>query len=175
MSETPDGISLERDRELNGIRSYEPWARRVLLCAVAVLPVLALLNVFGQHPSTSSASSGVANMNVTAPSRLRSGLIFQVRIQITAHRDIKELEIVLNKGWWESVSVNSMVPEPTEEASEEGNVVLSYGKLAAGRQHVNWIYFQVNPTDVAKRSETIELRDGTTPLLAIHRSITIFP
>ena len=147
----------------------------MLLCAVAVLPLLALLNVFGQHPTTSSASSGAASMNVTAPSRLRSGLIFQVRIQVSAHRDIKDLKIVLSKGWWESVSVNSIVPEPTEASSEEGSVALSYGSLPAGKQHVSWIYFQVNPTDVAKRSETIELRDGSTPLLTIHRSITIFP
>ena len=114
-------------------------------------------------------------MNVTAPARLRSGLIFQVRVQVTAHRDIKELQLVFDKGWWESMSVNSMVPEPSEESSEEGKVLLSYGKLGAGQQHVNWIYFQVNPTNVAKRSEDIEVRDGSTPLLHIHRAITIFP
>ena len=94
---------------------------------------------------------------------------------MTAHRDIKELQLVFDKGWWESMSVNSMVPEPSEESSEEGKVLLSYGKLGAGQQHVNWIYFQVNPTNVAKRSEDIEVRDGSTPLLHIHRAITIFP
>ena len=114
-------------------------------------------------------------MNVTAPARLRSGLIFQVRVQVSARRDIKELQLVLDKGWWESMSVNSLVPEPSQESSEEGKVVLTYGKLAAGQQHVSWIYFQVNPTNVAKRSEDLELRDGPTPLLRIHRAITIFP
>lgn len=174
MTDPPDGISLARHRDLAG-RSHGPWARRGLLCAIAVFPVLALLNVFGQHPTTSSASSPAASMNVTAPSRLRSGLIFQVRVQVTAKRNIKELELVFNTGWWESMSVNSIVPEPSESTSENGSVVLSYGKLAAGETHVNWIYFQVNPTDVAKRPENLELRDGSTPLLHIHRSITIFP
>ncbi|TMK25098.1 MAG: hypothetical protein E6G62_06285 [Actinobacteria bacterium] len=175
MASPPDGISLERHRDLAGRRVTSVWVRRVLLCGLLVLPVLALLNVFGQHPTTSSASSPVASMNVTAPARLRSGLIFQVRVQVTAHRDIKELQLVFDKGWWESMSVNSMVPEPSEESSEEGKVLLSYGKLGAGQQHVNWIYFQVNPTNVAKRSEDIEVRDGSTPLLHIHRAITIFP
>jgi hypothetical protein len=174
VAEPPDGISLERDRDLTG-RAQSPWVRRGLLCCIAVLPVLALFNVFGQHPTTSSASSPVASMNVTAPARLRSGLIFQVRVQVSAVRDIKELQIVFDKGWWESMSVNSIVPEPSQEASEEGKVMFSYGKLAAGQQHVNWIYFQVNPTNVAKRQENIELRDGSTPLLRIHRAITIFP
>jgi len=175
VASPPDGISLERHRDLAGRRVTSVWVRRVLLCGLLVLPVLALLNVFGQHPTTSSASSPVASMNVTAPARLRSGLIFQVRVQVTAHRDIKELQLVFDKGWWESMSVNSMVPEPSEESSEEGKVLLSYGKLGAGQQHVNWIYFQVNPTNVAKRSEDIEVRDGSTPLLHIHRAITIFP
>jgi len=175
VASPPDGISLERHRDLAGRRVTSVWVRRVLLCGLLVLPVLALLNVFGQHPTTSSASSPLASMNVTAPARLRSGLIFQVRVQVTAHRDIKELQLVFDKGWWESMSVNSMVPEPSEESSEEGKVLLSYGKLGAGQQHVNWIYFQVNPTNVAKRSEDIEVRDGSTPLLHIHRAITIFP
>jgi hypothetical protein len=157
------------------MRSRSPWIRRALLCCIAVLPLLALLNVFGQHPTTTSVSSAAASMNVTAPDRLRSGLIFQVRVQVTARRDIKEMEIVFDKGWWESMSVNSLVPEPSEESSEEGKVVLTYGKLTAGQQHVNWIYFQVNPTNVAKRTENVELRDGSTPLLRIHRAITIFP
>jgi hypothetical protein len=173
VAEPPEGISLERSRDLAGARS--PWVRRALLCGVGVLPVLALLNVFGQHPTTSSASSPAASMNVTAPARLRSGLIFQVRVQVSARRDIKELQLVFDKGWWESMSVNSLVPEPSQESSEEGKVVLTYGKLPAGQQHVNWIYFQVNPTNVAKRNENVELRDGSTPLLRIHRAITIFP
>ena len=175
MPAPPDGISLERHRDLTGASIKAPWLRRVLLCGVAALPLLALLNVFGQHPTTSSASSPIASMNVTAPARLRSGLIFQVRVQVSARRDIKELQLVLDKGWWESMSVNSLVPEPSQESSEEGKVVLTYGKLAAGQQHVSWIYFQVNPTNVAKRSEDLELRDGPTPLLRIHRAITIFP
>lgn len=173
-SQPPEGISLEHHRDFVGARAA-PWFRRLLLCCIAVLPVLALLNVFGQHPSTSSANSPAASMNVTAPSRLRSGLIFQVRVQVVAHRDIKELGIAFDKGWWESMSVNSIVPEPSEESSDEGKVVLSFGKLGAGHQQVNWIYFMVNPTNVGKRTENVELRDGSTPLLRIHRAMTIFP
>ena len=93
--------------------------RRALLCLIAALPVLALLNVFGQHPTTTSVSGPVVSVNVTAPARLRSGLIFQVRVQVTAHQPIKELELVFDRGWWESMSVNSSVPEPSEESSSD--------------------------------------------------------
>ncbi|MCW3056717.1 MAG: hypothetical protein JWO21_686, partial [Solirubrobacterales bacterium] len=153
---------------------HSPWIRRVILCCVAVLPVLALLNVFGQHPTTSSASSPAAAVNVTAPARLRSGLIFQVRTQVLARRDIGQLQIAFDKGWWESMSVNSIVPEPTEESSENGRVVLSYGKLPAGQTLVSWIYFMVNPTNVGKRTENIDVLDGSNVLVHIHRALTIF-
>jgi hypothetical protein len=173
VEQLPDGIELERHRDLAGIR--DSWGRRVLLCCIAVLPVLALLNVFGQHPSTSSAAGPVASLSVTAPTRLRSGLIFQVKVKVLAHRTIKQPEIVFDEGWWESMSVNSIEPEPSESSSKDGRVVLTYGKLEPGQSLVSWIYFQVNPTNVGKRNEGVELDDGETPLVSMHRSLTIFP
>ena len=173
VEQLPDGIELERHRDLAGAR--DAWGRRVLLSCIAVLPVLALLNVFGQHPSTSSAAAPVASLSVTAPTRLRSGLIFEVKVKVVAHRTIKQPEIVFAEGWWESMSVNSIVPEPSEASSKDGRVVLTYNKLEAGQSLVSWIYFQVNPTNVGKRDESVELDDGETPLVRMHRSLTIFP
>ena len=54
-------------------------------------------------------------------------------------------------------------------------MVLTYGKLEPGQSLVSWIYFQVNPTNVGKRDEGVELDDGETPLVSMHRSLTIFP
>jgi hypothetical protein len=174
VAELPEGITLERDLELKG-RVRGPWVRRALLCCVAILPVLALLNVFGQHPSTTSAYGPAASLSVTAPTRLRSGLIFQVKVKVVAHQAIKQPEIVFAEGWWESMSVNSIVPEPSESSSRDGRVVLTYGKLEPGQSLVSRIYFQVNPTNVGKRDEDVELNDGETPLVGVHRSLTIFP
>jgi hypothetical protein len=174
MLDVPQGLTLERNRDLAG-RTRHPYYRRLLLCLIAVLPVLALLGVFGQKPSTSSADAGAASLSVTAPSRLRSGLIFQVKVRVVAHRQIKKPEIVFDEGWWESMSVNSIEPEPSEASSRDGRVVLSYGKLEPGESVTSWIYFQVNPTNVGKRRENVEVDDGETPLVDIHRSLTIFP
>lgn len=170
----PDGITLENHRELHGRQRYV-WVRRALLGAIAVLPLLALLNVFGQHPATSSASGPVASLSVTAPTRLRSGLIFQVKVKVDAHRDIKQLQLDFDEGWWESMSVNSIAPEPEQEASKHGHVQLTYGELQAGESLVSRLYFQVNPTNVGKRREDVILADGETPLLTVRRSLTIFP
>jgi hypothetical protein len=156
-------------------RSRQPYYRRALLCLVAALPVMALLGVFGQKPVTSAVNARAASFSVTAPDRLRGGLIFQVRVEVTAHREIHELEIIFDTGWWESMSVNSLEPEPSKEGSKNGKVVLSYGKLAAGEKLIAWIYFQVNPTNVGKRREDVEIADNSKPLAYIHRSLTIFP
>jgi hypothetical protein len=170
----PDGLTFERNRDLRG-RAGHVWYRRALLCLVAVLPALALLNVFGQHPTVTSAHAVTADLQVTAPASLRSGLIFQVRVDVTAHSDIAMPQLVFDRGWWESMSVNSLEPNPSNESSRNGRVVLSYDKLTAGHTLTQWLYFQVNPTNVGNRREDVELDDGSKPLVRVHRSLTIFP
>jgi hypothetical protein len=170
----PDGLTLERNRDLHG-RSGHVWYRRTLLCLIAVLPVLALLNVFGQRPTTISAHTLTADLAVTAPARLRSGLIFQVRIQVTARQDIAKPQLVFDPGWWDSMSENSMEPNPSSQTNLDGRVVLSYNTLAAGHKLIVWLYFQVNPTNVGKRREDVELDNGATMITRVHRSLTIFP
>lgn len=155
-------------------QNAEPSAQ-ALLCLVAGLPVPALINVFGQHRTVSSAHAAVADLKVTAPARLRSGLIFQVRVDVFAHRAISTPHLIFSQGWWQSMSENSIAPNPTDETSSNGRVVLTYNKLSARHTLIVWIYFQVNPTNVGERSDDIELDDGSNPITSIHRSLTIFP
>jgi hypothetical protein len=170
----PDGLTAERHRDLHG-RARHPRYRQALLCLIAVFPVLALLNVFGQRPTVSGAHTAAADLKVTAPARLRTGLIFQVRVEVLAHRALSMPQLIFSQGWWESMSENSISPNATDESSANGRVVLTYNTLSAGHTLIVWLYFQVNPTNVGKRSEDIELNDGSTPITSIHRSLTIFP
>jgi hypothetical protein len=175
-TELPDGLSFERNRDYQGrVRRHSPWIRRLLLCCVTAIPVLALLGVFGQHPSTTSASSPAASFSVTAPTRLRGGLMFQALVKIVPHREIHHLQLVFDEGWWESMGVNSIKPEPESENSRDGRIVLEYGTWPAGRELVCWLNFQVNATDVGNRSENVSLEDAGETLATVHRSLTIFP
>jgi hypothetical protein len=149
--------------------------RRALLLLVAVIPLLALLNVFGQDPTSSAANSPAASLHVTAPPALRGGLIFQVRVDVTAHQDVSKPQLVMSRGWWQEMSVNSIEPQPSNESTSNGAVVLSYSKLTAGQSLSVWLYFQVNPTNVGSHAEDIALYDGPTPLARIRRSVTVFP
>ena len=101
--------------------------------------------------------------------------MFTTRFHITAHEDLKDARLVLNPGWIEGMQVNSMNPQPINEGSRDGWIVLDLGHIPAGRSYIEFVEFQVNPTNIGHRSQAVELDDGQTKLFTIHRTITIFP
>ena len=174
MSDVPSGIVLTRDRDLVGRRN-EIWIRRGLFLLLPLVAILALLNVFGQRPETIGASVPAASLKIAAPARVRGGLIYQARFTIAAAQELRDARLVLGPGWFESMSINSIEPQPLTEASQNGSVSLGLGHIRAGDSYVLWIYFQTNPTNVGHRSAPVTLYDGSRVLLAVHRTVTVFP
>jgi hypothetical protein len=174
VADAPDSILVTRDRDLKG-RERDPWIRRTLLVLVALLPILALFNVFGQRPTTSEASVPAANMSIYAPTRVRGGLIWEARFHITAHREIKNAVLVLSTGWLEGMTVNTIEPSPIGEASQNGKLVLTLGHIPQNRSYILFMQFQTNPTNVGRRSRSAALYDGQTRISAIHQKVSIFP
>jgi hypothetical protein len=170
----PDEIDLSRDRDLQG-RRKEVWVRRSLLTLAVLVPILALFNVFGQHPATSKAAVPAATLSVYAPTRLRGGLLWEGRIHVTAHQEIKNAILVLSSGWAEGMSINTIEPGPTGEASDKGRLEFTLGHIPAHRSFVLYMQFQVNPTNVGHRPRSTTLYDGRTKLAAVHQKVTIFP
>jgi hypothetical protein len=174
MASAPDGLTLERHRDLAG-RQWWVWARRVLLTLLAVVPVLALFDAFGQRPATTEVDAPQASLSVYAPAHARSGLIYAARFHIDAHRDIKDAYLVLDPGWAEGYTVNGLAPQPVTETSRDGRIAFGFGHIPAGHSLIFFMSLQVNPTNVGRRSQNVELDDGETPILTVHRKITIFP
>jgi len=174
VNDIPDGIVLKRHRDL-AARGRDPWLRRLLLGLVAVLCVVALANVFGQRPATSRAATAAAILSVYSPDRVRGGLLYTARFHVTAKTNLRKAILVLDSGWFEGMQVNSVIPQPVDEGSRNGNVVFDLGHLAAGKSSIVWVQLQVNPTNVGHRSQNVELYDGPNRLFTIHRTITIFP
>jgi hypothetical protein len=52
---------------------------------------------------------------------------------------------------------------------------MDYGHLGAGHKLVVYLQFQVNPTNVGRRSQDVELYDDTELLTKVDRTITVFP
>jgi hypothetical protein len=162
--------SLSRRR-----RVLEPWFRRCLLVLLVALVGAALLDVFGQRPVTSHARSAAAELSVQAPVSLRGGLIYQARFTVTAHRALRKPTLVLGSGWFESMSVNSTVPDAVSSVSRNGSVHLTYPRMQGGDSLTVWIYFQVNPTTTGTRRQSVELDDAGVRLQRIERSARIWP
>jgi hypothetical protein len=170
----PDGLTLKMHRDLEGRRGLV-WVRRVLLALLALVVLLALVNAFGQRPSTSTAVSPGATLKVYAPERLRGGLVYAARFRIHAIREIEDATLVLDPGWAEQYTFNGAAPQPLTEASRDGKLAFGFGHLPAGRSLLFFVSLQVNPTNVGRRSQNVELDDGTTRLALVRRHVTIFP
>jgi hypothetical protein len=174
VADVPDTIVLKRDRDLAG-RAWQIWVRRGLFTLLPIMTLLALLNVFGQRPSSSTTSSPEASLKVYAPSRVRGGLLFEARFHITARQDLKQATLVLHPGWLEGMTLNTIEPSPVDEASRNGRLSLDLGHIPAGNSYLLFMQFQADPTNVGHRKQTVELFDGDKKLLELGRTITIFP
>jgi hypothetical protein len=174
MSEIPETLVLRRHRDLAG-RRKAIWVRRGLIGLLGVFLVAGLAGTFGQRVDTFVGQSRAATFEVQAPSRLRGGLLYQARFTIRAHRTLKSATLVLAPGWAEGMQINTIEPSPVDEGSHDGQIVLTLGKIPAGRVHILFMQFQVDPTNVGSRPAGAALYDGNRHLSTIDRHVTVFP
>ena len=174
MASVPDHLTLKRHRDLVG-RESRPYVRWVLLALIGVVLLLGLANVFGQRPHTDTAAADGIELEVYSPEHLRSGLFFMSRFTIQAEREIEAATLLLDPGWVEGITLNTLVPSPVGEANRDGKIAFDLGRVRAGTKHVFFLHFQVNPTEIGRRSQDVQLLDGESSLLAIDRTVTIYP
>jgi hypothetical protein len=174
MAEQPDGIVLRRHRDLVG-RHWQVWLRRVLVGVVALVALLALLGFMGQTPSTTTAKASPASLSVSAPDTVRGGLLYQARFTIRAHRSLKDATLVLNRGWFDGLTIDTIEPSPVNQASRNGAVVFELGHVPAGSKYVLYMEYQVNPTTVSSRTLRVRLEDGQRKLVSLSRHFRILP
>lgn len=173
VADVPDQLTLRVNRDREGRRDHH--VRRVLTAFIALIILLGTLNTFGQRPHTTSAAGPAAQLSVYAPSRVRGGLFYEARFHIRANRDVQNATLVLDSGWAEGITINTVEPGPIGEASDNGKLVFELGHVPAGQSHLFFLQMQVNPTNIGRRSQDVELRDGDDHIVTIERTITVFP
>jgi hypothetical protein len=151
------------------------WVRRAILAVLGLIVLLGALNRYGQRPATTVGQAPAATMRLSAPAHIRGGLFFQSRLDIRAAQAIDHPRIVLEDGWLEGMQVNSIEPAPVGEATRDGRVVLSYDALKPGDVLRVWLQFEVNPTNVGRRSYAVELDDAEQRLVRLGPTITALP
>jgi hypothetical protein len=152
-----------------------PWPARIGLALLAAIVIAALLNVFGQRPQTTTATSAAARLQVYAPTHVRGGLLYTARFKINARQELKHAVLVLAPGWADQYTFNGAAPQPESESSADGKLTLTLGKIAQGQHYTLYVSVQVNPTNVGHHGQTVWLYDGNKAVLTIHRDITIWP
>jgi hypothetical protein len=174
VPDAPDTIKVAQHRDLRG-RAWQIWVRRTLMALVTVIPIAALFNVFGQRPATSEGAAPKASLKVYGATHLRGGLLYMARFRINARSDLKKAILILDPGWAEGITINTIEPSPIGEGSSNGRLTFELGHIRAGGSYVLFMDFQVNPTNVGHRSQDVTLADGSTALVTLHRKVTIFP
>jgi hypothetical protein len=174
VSQIPDTIVLRRDRDLESRRN-DLWVRRGLFALVCLVPILALLNLFGQRPDTSTGVAAAARLSISVPSHVRGGLLYQAQFHVTAKKSLDHATLVLDQGWLDGLTINTVEPSPVSEASDNGKLALTLGQISRGQAYVLYVAFQVNPTNVGRQDQSVTLYDGNRALITLHRTLTVFP
>jgi hypothetical protein len=170
----PEGLTLKHDRDLAG-REKRPIVRGVLLGVLTAVLLLGLLNLFGQVVSVDVAETPTARFEVAAPSKIRGGLFFEAQYTVDAIEEIANATIVLDRGWLDDITLNTIEPAPIGEASRNGKIAFDLGRIPAGDRYVLYLHFQVNPTAVGFRSQDVELYDGERLLASFDRRAIVWP
>jgi hypothetical protein len=173
VADVPQGLTLAHDRDLEG-RRWHPYVRWILLAALTAFLVLALLNLFGQRPKTVTVDTPRASLALYAPVHVRSGLYYEARFEIRAHSEIKDAFLVLDPGWAEGTTINTIEPSPLGEASRDGKLAFELGHIPAGQRYLLFMQLQVNPTNVGRHTADVSLYDGQQRVASIERKVTVF-
>jgi hypothetical protein len=174
-TDLPAEIDLGRHRDFEG-RGLGQWIRRGFLALLVVFLVAALANVFGQAAATDTASGAAGSLSVKAPSRVRGGLAYQGEFVIHAKEALAAPTLVLDRGWVDQTTVNTVQPEPEGTTTDaDGTLKLRYAAMAADRTLVVYIQFQANPINIGTHDADVALYDGARPIASISRTQIDFP
>lgn len=166
----PDGIA-QADADGRGARLN--WISLAVLGAVMLA---ALLGAFGGGKARSiAADAPAARLEVHTPRVLRNGMFFETRIHVAAKAPIADAVIVVPASLWRDMTVNTMIPAPSEEKAEKGNFRFSYRAMKPGDTLDIKIDGQINPPLFAGNSGSIALHDGERTIAAIPVEITVLP
>lgn len=171
LAEFPDGIAPRHLAGSSGfLRGFVPIA------ALGSLLLAALLGVFGgtSDPQVRAAGNGV-DLTVTAPGTLRSGMILEVDIAISTTRPIAKPVIVISGTYLHNLSFNSIIPDASQAAFDDGQVTLQYDALQPGQRLQVKLDGQVNPSLVGENQGVVQVRDYKMVLVERPVSLRVFP
>lgn len=167
----PDGIDRSRVIETAG-----PLAGTAPLFVLGTMIAMALLGLFGGIRSDSLLIRRPnADVSVAVPQTLRSGMFFETNIQAVARTPLTDATIGLSPSLWRSITINTAMPQATEEEFKDGFFRLHYGALDAGDAIRLKLDAQINPDLFAGNRGEVVLFDGDRQVASIPIQIAVLP
>jgi hypothetical protein len=167
----PDGIEDEHARPIEGWRRHASPLSLVIFGGVVAL---ALTGLLGREADRVAEAGGV-RLTVHTSEIIRNGEFFEMRIGIQADASIGELVIGVAEGLWEDMTVNTMIPAPTDEESADGEFRFTFAALEPGTHFELKVDLQVNPDIVLGNDGAVTVYDADQELAATQVAITVLP
>jgi hypothetical protein len=157
-----------------------PWWHRhanpASIIVIGALLAAALLGTFGgqPHPHRKIATPA-ADVETEFPEILRNGEFFEMRAAITARRRFEDLRLAVAVPYWRDLTINTMVPAPSEETSENGEYIFGYGEVKAGQTLNLKFDGQINPPMFAGTQGAVRVMDGEETIAVIPVNLRVYP
>lgn len=170
--EAPDGISARHLRPASRLRTIESLPVWIL----GTILGLALIGVFGGGKAqTTHVSAPAADLSVRVPRILRSGMFFEMQIDVVARAEIADLTIALPPSLWHEMTINTVIPAAESEAFKGRDFRFSYGRLRRGERLSVKVDGQINPALTLGTRGDVRLFDGDAELAELPTTIRVLP
>ncbi|MDQ2689962.1 MAG: hypothetical protein M3Y29_06785 [Chloroflexota bacterium] len=145
------------------------------LIGLGVLLGASVLGLFGTEARQTAASGGV-ELEVHAPARIRNGEFFEMVVTVTADRPLEAATLVVDADVWRDITINTVIPAPSEETARDGSFAFEFGALDAGERLTVKVDGQVNPDHAPAANEgVIGVADGDETLASIEYRLEVLP
>lgn len=155
------------------------WHRHANPATILVLGLLlaaALAGAFGGQPHpTRTITTSSARITLQLPEHIRNGMFFEMRAQVETRRPFADLTIAVSSTYWRDLTINSMIPGPSGEKSENGMYRFSYGPVHANQTLTIKFDGQINPPLFGGTRGDILLMDGDTIIATVPVKMTVLP
>jgi hypothetical protein len=168
---SPDGISDEHLRSSNGLRRHASPLSLAIFGSVIVLGLTGLLG----HERDWRAEANGASLTVHASEITRNGEFLEMRISVDTDEPIGELVVGIESALWEDLTVNTMIPAPTDEESVDREFRFTFAELEPDTPFLLKVDLQVNPDILGANDGTVAVYDGDERVVETPVSITVLP
>jgi hypothetical protein len=171
-SAQPDGIEGHHIHEARGSLLVRwPFS----LAGLGTLLLLALLGLFGTDARLAATGNGVS-LVVQGPVRIRNGNFYDTILTVETLRAVEDLIVRVDKEVWHEVTVNTVLPEPSEYGFGDGAYELRFGSFPAGKFLVVKISAQINSgRKPSTNAGKIAVADGSVVLAAVDYTMKVLP